>query len=123
MTYLILGYGINPSARLNDRDAAQAAEGWGGDHYQVYYNDQTDETLLIVHWKWDQPNDADEFTNAMKQYLKNRFSEEKIVEFSRECWSGNNQFACFYGSDQESLWIMAPSMDLVNSIQALFPDF
>jgi hypothetical protein len=123
MTYLILGYGINPSARLNDRDAAQAAEGWGGDHYQVYYNDQTDETLLVVHWKWDQPSDANEFTSTMKQYLENRFSEEKNVEFSRECWSGNNQFACLYHHDIQSLWILAPSIGLVDSIQALFPDF
>ena len=123
MTYLILGHGINLSARLNDRDAAQAAEGWGGDHYQVYYNDQTDETLLVVHWKWDQPSDANEFSSAMKYYLENRFSEERMFEFSRECWSGNNQFTCFYSDDMQGLWILSPSMDLVNSIQALFPDF
>jgi len=123
MTYLILGYGINPTARLNESEAVQASEGWGGDHYQVYYNDQTGETLLVVHWKWDQPSDANEFTGAMKYYLENRFSEEKMFEFSRECWSGNNQFACLYHHDIQSLWILAPSIDLVDSIQALFPDF
>jgi len=123
LTYLILGYGANPKAQLNEGDAVRASDGWGGDHYQVYYNAESKETVLVVHWKWDQPSDMNEFASGMRFYLKNRFSEGEVVEAKRECWYGDDQFACLYDDYQQSLWIMAPSMDLVQSIDALYPDF
>jgi hypothetical protein len=123
LTYLILGYGTNPMAQLNEDDAARASDGWGGDHYQVYYNDGTGELLLVVEWKWDRPSDANEFATAMRNYLKNRFSRGEFLGTNRECWIGSNQFTCFYDGDQQSLWIVAPSMDLVDAIEELYPDF
>ena len=123
LTYLILGYGTNPKAQLNEGDAVHASEGWGGDHYQVYFNDESKETVLVVHWKWDQPSDTNEFASGMRFYLKNRFSKGEVVEAKRECWHGNDQFTCLYNDVQQSLWIVAPSMDLVQFIEAQYPDF
>jgi hypothetical protein len=123
MTYLILGYGTYPMARLNESDAAGASEGWGGDHYQMYSNDETGETVLVVQWKWDQLSDTDEFASAMRNYLKNRFSAGEFLGPKRDCWSGNNQFTCLYSGDQQSLWIIAPSLDLIDVIADFYPDF
>ncbi len=123
MTYLILGYGTNPMTQLSEDVAARASDGWGGDQYQVYYNNENSEMILIVHWKWDQPSDTDEFSSAMRYYLKNRFSGGEFLGTNRGCWSGNNQFACLYDGDQENLWIVAPSMDLIDGVEVLYPDF
>jgi len=122
-TYLILGFGANPRAQLNEGDAVRAAEGWGGDHYQVYYNAKTEQILLVVHWKWDQSSDASEFAVGMRFYLKGRFSLGEMVEIDRECWNGNDQFTCLYNDSQQSLWIVAPSMELVDAVEELYPDF
>jgi hypothetical protein len=89
----------------------------------VYYNDLTDETLLVAHWKWDHPGDTNEFTRGMRSYLRNRFPGEGELESDRECWYGDNQFTCLYDGYQQSLWIVAPSMGLLDLVQALYPDF
>ena len=123
LTYLILRFGTDPIAQVSEYDALRASEGWGGDHYQVYYNDLTDETLLVAHWKWDHPGDTNEFTNGMRNYLRNRFPGEGELESDRECWYGDNQFTCLYDDYQQSLWIVAPSMGLLDLVQALYPDF
>lgn len=122
-TYLILGFGANPKAQLNEGDAVRASEGWGGDHYQVYYNAKMEQVLLVAHWKWDQASDTSDFTLGMRFYLKGRFSAGEVVEIDRECWSGNGQFTCLYNDSQQSLWVVAPSMELVDAVEELYPDF
>jgi hypothetical protein len=121
-TYLILGYGVNPQAQLNEGDAVRAAEGWGGDHYQVFYNEETEDFLLVVHWKWDRPSDTNEFATGIRYYLENRFSSGEVVEIDRECWNGNEQVTCLYSGYQENLWIIAPSIELVDAIEEQYPD-
>jgi hypothetical protein len=74
VTYLILGFCTNPQASVGEILAVQASEGWGGDSYQVYHNLETDESVLIVHWKWDSTEDGNEFAYAMRYYLENRFA-------------------------------------------------
>jgi hypothetical protein len=123
LTYLILGYGTNPQALLNESEALLASGGWGGDHYQVHYNNLTNEVVLVVHWKWDTTGDMNEFTNGMGDYLKGRFPYGEVVELNRECWYGIGQFSCLYKGIQQNLWIIAPNVELLDAIGDLYSGF
>jgi hypothetical protein len=72
-TYLILAKGYVPENRLDDNDAYIAAEGWGGDAYQVYYNSITNQSVLIIKTAWDTSQDAKEFYDAFNTYGKTRW--------------------------------------------------
>jgi hypothetical protein len=108
---------------LDEATAARASQGWGGDNYQVYYNDLSGETVLVVHWVWDQADDTTEFGNAMRIYQKARFSGEEVVGFNGECVQGEGWISCFYQTSQEALWIVAPTVDLLQSVESQYPAF
>jgi hypothetical protein len=123
MTYLILGYSVDSSAQVSELDAVRASEGWGGDNYQVYHNEETGDTALAVHWKWDTAADEDEFTDIMRLYLEERFSGGVVESTSGECWEATQQVSCLYFADRQNLWIVAPSMDEAQSIKNLYSEF
>lgn len=118
MTYLLLSYSADNAAQLNLGTGERAAAGWGGDHYQVYYNDAAAQEILVAHWAWDTPNDAQEFKNAMLTYQDKRFRGNKVDLGHGDCWEANGQTSCMFWRDNDSLWIMAPTHDLVNTILA-----
>ena len=120
-TYLILAYGDQEGARLSDRTASRAAEGWGGDGYVAFYNEAEDETVLALHWIWDTQADADEFAEAFRDYGDRRFGESESITHG-VCWSAD-QLNCFYTNGQHTLWVMAPNQKTVDAVLALQPDF
>jgi hypothetical protein len=122
-TYLVLRHGRDREAQVDEITAELASEGWGGDRYQVYTNDETDETILVAHWRWDDINDSNEFSRGMSNYLKKRFSSGESIETDRECWYGVKQYTCLYTDYLQSLWILAPSVDFIDIIETLYPDF
>lgn len=123
-TYLILGYGADVAAQLDDSTAEDAAAGWGGDRYQVYYNDATGETVMAVHWVWDAKGDATEFRPAMRRYQDERFRGAKIENRTDgECWEVNNQVSCIFSNAQETLWLLAPNQTLLNNLLAQYTGF
>ena len=90
-TYLILNAGADLAAQIDDDDALKATQGWGGDHYQVYYNDVISQTVLAAEWVWDTPRDAAEFKSAMLKHLGERFRGAKIDRAAGDCWESNQQ--------------------------------
>jgi hypothetical protein len=123
MTYLLLGYGADGAAQVDDQTAKEAAEGWGGDNYQMYYNDATRETVMAVHWAWDSQADADEFWEAMLFYQDERFRGAKVNRSDGQCWEANNQASCVFKKGQEMLWLLAPNQTILNNILAQHPNF
>lgn len=123
LTYLLLSYSVDPAAQVDEATATLASQGWGGDNYQIYYNDGTGETVLVVHWVWDQAGDTTEFANAMRVYQQGRFSGEDVVGSNGECVQGEYRVSCFYQTSHETLWIVAPTMDLLQSVENLYPAF
>ena len=55
--------------------AANAAEGWGGDSYSLLKNAQ-DERLLVSKVVWDSEDDAQEFFDAFQALMQTRSDEE-----------------------------------------------
>ena len=123
MTYLLLGYGADAAAQTDDQTANEAAEGWGGDNYQTYYNDSTRETVMAVHWAWDTQADADEFWEAMLFYQDERFRGAKVDRSDGQCWEANNQASCVFQKGQAVLWLLAPNQATLDNILAQHPDF
>lgn len=120
-TYLMLSQGDEEDARLSERTAARAAQGWGGDGYVAFYNEEQDETVLALHWVWDTQADADEFAQAFREYGDQRFGEPRTTP-QDVCWSAG-ELNCFYTSGQHTLWVMAPDQQTLNAILSLYPDF
>jgi hypothetical protein len=122
-TYLLLGYGADADAMLEDAVAETATRGWGGDRYQVYYHDGTSQSALAAAWGWDTTRDAGEFLGAMTDHLGARFRDAKIESPSGACWEINQQTSCLYLAGRNVLWILAPDMGTLDSIRDLYPGF
>lgn len=122
-TYLLLGYGADVAAQLEDRKAESAARGWGGDSYQIFYNDDQEATLLAARWTWDTQADSTEFFQAMLAYMTERFRGSQVDGASGACWEVNEQFSCVYQAGLETLWLLAPDSDVLQSVVNLYPNF
>jgi Zn-dependent peptidase ImmA (M78 family) len=66
--YLILG------ASLDDRNAASAAAGWGGDHYDFYVDATRTKPVLVHESAWDSEREAQEFYGAYAERVAKRFN-------------------------------------------------
>lgn len=122
-TYLMLGYGADLDAQLDDETARKAATGWGGDRYQVYVNRDSGEVVLVAHWVWDSAIDANTFDRALRDYMDSRFNGGTVDSPRGSCWEANGQVSCVYLNVRDSVWILAPTMQLVDLLRALFPAF
>jgi hypothetical protein len=123
MTYLLLAYGADLQAELPTETAKTAAAGWGGDHYLVLSNADGTQVILAAEWTWDTTNDAGEFQTSMLTYLDKRFRGNKAESASGKCWSVNEQTTCAFLAGRNLLWIMAPSMDLIDSVRSAYAGF
>lgn len=123
MTYLLLAYGADVDAQVDDAAARTAANGWGGDRYQVYFNDAMAQTILAARWAWDTQADANGFINAMKDHLNERFGGSELPSARGDCWEANAQRTCLYTSGRVVLWLLAPDASMIEAVLARFPTF
>jgi len=122
-TQMILGYGENYLVQLDTETAENAAAGWGGDSYQVFYRGKSNQYILSVHWRWDNIDDAIEFWDAMQIYQNKRYLNKK-VDSDYDCWTKiNDHFSCIYRTQNNTLWLMAPTMELIDALFAEYPEF
>ena len=123
MTYLMLGYGADIEAQLDPALAERAAAGWGGDRYWVYFNDETDQTVMAARWSWDTMGDATTFAGALEDYLHERYGGNEIETPRGQCWEANAQRSCLYRAGLETLWLLAPDSALLDAVLARFSGF
>lgn len=123
MTYLMLGYGADLDAQLEDAVAEKAAAGWGGDRYWVYTNDDTDQTVMAARWSWDTIADAATFTGALADYLHERYGGNQVDAARGECWEANAQRSCLYRAGRETLWLLGPEAVTIEAVLTRFPGF
>jgi hypothetical protein len=123
MTYLILAYGTDTFAQIPQKEALTASAGWGGDHYLVYGSETGDQTVLAAEWSWDTDQDAAEYLSSMTTYLNIRFRSGKINQPGRDCWSLNNETTCIFHTTRNTLWVIAPNMEMVNTVISSYPAY
>jgi hypothetical protein len=122
-TYLLLAYGADREALLDAETAQKAAAGWGGDHFQVLLQSETNQTALALNWVWDSRQDADEFMQAMEDHLDHRFRGNKFDHSPGDCWQANDQTTCLYQTSSATLWLLAPDAQTIDQLLLGFPDF
>jgi hypothetical protein len=122
-TYLVLTAGADLAAQIPDDDALRASRGWGGDHYQIYYNDVISQTVLAAEWVWDTPRDATEFSLALSDHLAERFRGLRIDRGAGDCWESNQQTSCLFVTGDRTLWLLAPDRATLEAALTQYPDF
>ena len=110
-------------AFVDSTTATKASEGWGGDHYTFYEDDDTRD-LLVLRSTWDTPQDAQEFFDAYLLFVHNKSKDSWPVLLNtqdKRWWNASGQSV--YLSDQGSdvLIILAPDENTVTSILPEFP--
>ena len=110
-TYLILSKGLDENARLSEYVATQAAEGWGGDYYIVYYNADNESTVMVLQSVWDTSGDAAEFADAFREYAEKRFGKS-----SDDTWQGIDGYHLFNSENDRTTWILAPDKSIAESV-------
>ena len=121
-TFLILAYNADIEAQIDAEISKAAAAGWGGDHFQVYAG-PNDQTVLAVHWAWDTPQDNQEFLLALNESVERRFHKSKIDSPAGICWQVEPETSCIFNTDFETLWLIAPNLDTIEQLRALYPSF
>ncbi|MBC7813069.1 MAG: hypothetical protein H7175_18070 [Burkholderiales bacterium] len=95
--------------QLAGRSARMAAEGWGGDRYLIFHNEETGGLAWVVRFVWDTPEDAAEFAEAFAEFGNTRFEAEK-TELSDDCWTSDAEALCIVDEGENGhLLAFAPS--------------
>ncbi len=115
-TYLILGYGIDPAAQIADEIAHEAAAGWKGDTYLVYYNDATAETVMVMHMLWDSTADALQFSDAFHDYAEARFNVSTQGTAAASTWTFPGGYTSLLKSGAQTTWVLAPDADTAEMV-------
>jgi len=93
---------------IDSNIAADAAAGWGGDHYTVSYNETATQSVVVWQIVWDSTADTEEFVDAFKEYGDARFGGTAEIGDGSLCWKNTSAATCLYFSPQAALWIYAP---------------
>lgn len=129
-TEMILGYSANGLSQIAPEEASSAAAGWGGDTYQVFYKSTTNKHVLAVHWIWDRSfaydptAEADEFWEAMWQFMNLRYRGDIVETELGDCWQLlNDHYSCIFKNGLEVLWISSPDLNQLATIRDQYPGF
>jgi hypothetical protein len=97
----------------------QAATGWGGDRYAVYWNAADEALVMILRLVWDAPEDALEFADSYPAYPTALFDAEgQLQPDGSTCWPGDDDVICFLQVDGESLVVRAPDVVMAAAVLA-----
>ena len=58
-------------------NSAKAAEGWGGDRYELWQSG--DRNALVMRWSWDTPRDETEFMDALLEWADSKLDEPHAI--------------------------------------------
>ena len=100
---MILSSGYQEDWQLSDRQAASAAEGWGGGTYIFAENE--DKPLFFSKTVWDSERDAEEAETVFSLYCDKRFSKTDIPSL----WTGeDNSKVYLIRQDDILYWMILP---------------
>jgi len=120
-TYLILAKGYAPDTRLDDTVAREAAEGWGGDAYNVYHNAATNQTVLVIQGVWDSRSDAKEYYDIFIQYGDARWGSHDSHDAAMTNWQTDDQYAIIQYDSSTTRLIISPDDLIINQIVRNYP--
>lgn len=102
--------------QLSLSDAEEVAEGWGGDRYAVYGNEDG-EVVMVLRLVWDTAQDSQEFAAAYPEYPASLFNTASTTQPNGgQCWQGELDVICFYQNGDESLIVRAPTVEMAAQV-------
>lgn len=114
-TYLVLAFGLDEMARLSENAAIAAADGWGGDVYAVYYDDEGN-TAMVLKTIWDTDQEAEEFKENFEIYSFNLFGDPVVTRAGHLEWESEDGYTEFHIVADETIWIYAPDSITAHAI-------
>lgn len=109
--------------QLNETQVTTAVTGWGGDKFAIYTNEAASETVLVFKTVWDTATDSTEFAALYPNYPTRLLgSSGELQANGGECWQGETDLICLYQSEQETLIVRGPELELMlDVVAAIFP--
>ncbi|GJM41297.1 MAG: hypothetical protein DHS20C20_15790 [Ardenticatenaceae bacterium] len=109
--------------QLNETQVETAVTGWGGDRFVIYTNVEAGTYVMALQTVWDTASDSTEFAALYLNYPTRLFvTGGMLQENGGECWQGEDDLICLYQSEQETLIVRGPELELVlDVVAAIFP--
>jgi hypothetical protein len=105
--------------QLTANETEQAATGWGGDRYAVYWNEETESLVMVLRLVWDTSADSAEFAAAYQLYVGALFGPGgQSQPDGGLCWQGTDVI-CLYQNGDETLIVRAPDLERAAAIAAV----
>ncbi len=96
-----------------NRSASQAVrDGWGGDEYIVFYDDQNSAIVLVMHTSWETVNEATQFYNAFQKHSTTRSGAPVNLQVDRIGWSHDDGYTELSTQNLFTTWILAPDEEM-----------
>ena len=85
------GWRVLLDHHLSASVAAEAADGWGGDHYQILWHSENGEVAFVVRYVADSFGDASEIAGAVGQFIEAAMGvdDPDVVDTSM-VWTGDS---------------------------------
>ncbi|GAP09030.1 hypothetical protein BECAL_00163 [Bellilinea caldifistulae] len=109
-TYLILAHGLQENWRIADELARQAAAGWEGDAYAVFWDETANQPVMGLLTEWESERDAGEFRQAFTAYARLRWGEADQQDLERGwLWQETADGVVFFQQrGNQTLWLIVP---------------
>jgi hypothetical protein len=120
-TRLILANGHDPHARLDESQVESATKGWSGDAYMVYYNNQKDETAMVLMTIWENEAESTEFTDSFLQYATARFGQPVINQADIITWETDETYTRFHIFGDTTVWIFTNNEETGQAVWSALP--
>ena len=95
--------------QLTDEEVEQAATGWGGDRYAVFWNEADQQVVMVLRLVWDSNIEGAEFASLYRSYPAALYNSESTPQGDGDCWQGEDVI-CFFHDEAESLIVRAPDV-------------
>lgn len=94
--------------QLDEEAVDQAATGWGGDRYTVFWNATAEQLVMALRLAWDTAVDKAEFTDLYAAYPAALFGTSgRLQTDGATCWQGTDVI-CLYDLGSDLLVVRAP---------------
>ncbi len=106
------------SLQLDSQTAGQAAAGWGGDYYAVYYQEAEQAVVLALHIVWDTPAEQEEFTDIFEAFARQRMGQgaDEATQLDGNCWSLPADTLCLFANEIGTFVVRAPTLELATAV-------